>query len=104
VSVSLGIDRAIKDGGDMIAELERTGVAKSVEVALLAGTKPQVLEFVGERRGPSDGLVLVRSALSIEGIPRAGAKVLRRDTLRLSHIELAYAEPAIAWIEGALGD
>ena len=104
VSTSLGIDRAIKDGGDMIGLLERTGVDKRVEVAILAGTKPKLLDFIGERRGPSDGLVLVRSALSTEGIARAGAKVVRRDTLRLSHIELAYADPAIAWIEGALGD
>ena len=59
--------------------------------------------FVGERRGPSDGLLLVRSALSIEGIAKAGAKVLRRDVLHLSHIELVYAEPAVKWVVEALG-
>lgn len=103
VSNSLGIDRAIKDGGDLIAKLEKAGVDPKIEVVLLAGSKPNLLGFVGERRGPSDGLCLVRSALTTDGITRAGAKVLRRDVLFLSHIELVYAEPAVKWLEEALG-
>jgi len=103
VSVSLGIGRAIEDGGGLVAKLEKTGVDRRVEVALLAGSKPHLMGFVGERRGPSDGLVLVRSALSTDGIARSGARVLRRDVLHLSHVELACAEPALAWIEAALG-
>jgi len=102
VSISLGIDRAIADGGDLIARLAKAGVDRRVEVALLAGTKPYVMGFVGERRGPSDGLLLVRSALAQEAITKAGAKVIRADTLHLSHIELAFADPAIAWIEETL--
>jgi hypothetical protein len=103
VSNSPGIDRAIKEGGDLIARLDKTGVDKRVSVALLAGSKPAVMGFTGERRGPSDGLLLVRSALATDGITCAGAKVLRRDVLNLNHIELIYAEPAIRWIEEALG-
>jgi hypothetical protein len=70
---------------------------------MLAGSKTAVMGFTGERRGPSDGLLLVRSALATDGLTKAGAKVLRRDTLHLSHIELIYAEPALKWIEEALG-
>jgi triacylglycerol lipase len=103
VSVSPGIDRAIEDGGGLMARLEKTGVDKRVEIALLAGTKPALMGFVGERRGPSDGLVLVRSALASEGLARAGAKIVRRDTLCLSHVELAYAPSAMRWIAEALG-
>jgi len=103
VSHSLGIDHAIQEGGDLIARLEKTGVDKRVSVVLLAGSKSAVMGFTGERRGPSDGLLLVRSALAIDGITRAGAKVLRRDVLHLSHIELVFAEPALRWVEEALG-
>lgn len=103
VSNSLGIDHAIKEGGDLIARLETVGVDRRVTVALLAGTKPAVMGFTGERRGPSDGLLLVRSALATDGITRAGAKVSRKDSLHLSHIELVYAEPALRWVEDALG-
>jgi hypothetical protein len=102
VSHSLGIDRAIKDGGDLVAKLEKTGLDRRVEVALLAGTKPALLGFTGERRGPSDGIVLVRSALATDGLAKNGAKVLRKDVLHLSHIELVYAEPALRWVEEAL--
>ncbi len=103
VSNSLGIDHAIKEGGDLIARLDKAGVDRRVSVVLLAGSKPAVMGFTGERRGPSDGLLLVRSALATDGITRAGAKVLRRDVLHLNHIELIYAEPAMRWIEVALG-
>jgi triacylglycerol lipase len=103
VSASLGIDRAIKDGENVIARLEKANVEKGLEVAILAGTKPFMLGWVGERRGPSDGLLLVRSALNTQGLVRGGAKILRRDTLCFSHIELTYAEPAVRWIERAIG-
>jgi hypothetical protein len=103
VSHSLGIDKAIKQGGDLVAKLEKTGVDRRIQVVLLAGSKNAIMGFTGERRGPSDGLLLVRSALATDGITRAGAKVLRRDVLNLSHIELVYAEPALKWVEEALG-
>lgn len=102
VSRSLGIDKAIKDGGDLVAKLEKTGLDKRIEVALLAGSKPAMLGYTGERRGPSDGIVLVRSALATDGLAKNGAQVLRKDVLHLSHIELVYAEPALKWIEEAL--
>jgi hypothetical protein len=104
VSRSLGIDRAIQDGGDLMARLEKTGVDRRIELALLAGTKPNLLGFVGERRGPSDGLCLVRSALATDGLSRKGARVLRRDALYLSHLELVYAAPALRWIDEAIGN
>jgi pimeloyl-ACP methyl ester carboxylesterase len=103
VSNSLGIDHAIKQGGDLIAALNKAGIDKRVSVSLLAGSKTAIMGFTGERRGPSDGLLLVRSALATDGITKAGAKVLRRDVLHLSHIELVYAEPALRWVEEALG-
>lgn len=104
VSHSLGIDKAIQEGGDLMAKLEKQGVDKKIELCFLAGTKPNLLGMVGERRGPSDGLCLVRSALASDALARNGARVLRKDTLYLSHIELVYAEPALKWLDEALSN
>lgn len=98
VSVSRGIDAAIRDGGNLIAKLNAKGVDPSVELAVLAGTSPWIMHMVGERRGPSDGLLLVASAFSTDGLTRRGAKLLRKDLRALNHLQLVYDPRANEWV------
>lgn len=104
VSVSPGIDRAISDGGDMIARLRRRPIHPDVGLCVLAGTHPWIAGEVGERRGPSDGLVLVASVRDLEPMTGRGAKVLRDDLRALNHLQLAYDPRANDWVVDALTD
>ncbi|HBP17258.1 MAG TPA: acetyltransferase [Planctomycetes bacterium] len=102
VSHSLGIDRAIKDGGHCIARLQKKPVHKSVELAVLAGSHSWVMGLVGERRGPSDGLLLVESAFATEPMEKDGAKLIRKDLRRFNHLELVYHPRANDWVAETL--
>ncbi|MBX3471878.1 MAG: acetyltransferase [Planctomycetes bacterium] len=104
VSVSLGIDRAIADGGDLIARLKKKPVHPDVALYALAGTHPWISGEVGERRGPSDGLVLVASVFDLEPMTKRGAKVARKDLRALNHLQLAYDPRANDWVVEALSD
>ena len=98
VSVSRGIDAAIEDGGNLIAKLQTKGVDPDIELAVLAGTSPWIMHMVGERRAPSDGLLLVASAFSTDGLTRRGAKLLRKDLRALNHLQLVYDPRANDWV------
>lgn len=102
VSASLGIDLVIKQGGDCIARLRKKPIHKSVELAVLAGTHPWIMNLVGERRAPSDGLLLVASALETEPMTKAGAPLIRRSLRRLNHLQLVYDPRANDWVEETL--
>ncbi|RMG08573.1 MAG: acetyltransferase [Planctomycetota bacterium] len=102
VSVSLGIERAIADGGHFMAHLARHGVDPEVELAVLAGTSPWILGMVGERRGPSDGLLLVASAWDTAALTSRGARLLRKDALFLNHLQLVYDPRANDWVAEVL--
>ena len=102
VSVSLGIERAIADGGDCMARLAKKAIDPRVELAVLAGTSPYVMGLVGERRAPSDGLLLVASAFDTDAMTRKGAKVLRKETRYLNHLQLVYHPRANDWVVGVL--
>lgn len=102
VSVSLGIDRAIADGGDLIARLRKKPIHPDVGLCALAGTHVWISGEVGERRGPSDGLVLVASVMDLEPMTRRGAKVLKKDLRALNHLQLAYDPRANDWVVDAL--
>lgn len=102
VSVSLGIDRVIKDGGDCIATLRKKPIHKSVELAVLAGTNPWIMGLVGERRAPSDGLLLVASALETEPMTKGGARLIRRSLRRFNHLQLVYDPRANDWVAETL--
>ncbi|MFC1706277.1 esterase/lipase family protein [Planctomycetota bacterium] len=97
-STSLGIDRAIADGGNLIERLRRKGVHPDVELAFLAGTNPWIMNLIGERRGPSDGLLLVASAFDTEPLTRRGARVIRKDLRYLNHLQLVYHPRANNWV------
>jgi hypothetical protein len=98
VSVSRGIDAAIRDGGHLIEKLQRKGVHPDVELAILAGTSPWIMHMVGERRAPSDGLLLVASAFSTDGLTRRGATLIRKDLRHLNHLQLVYDPRANEWV------
>lgn len=102
VSVSLGIDRAIADGGDLIAKLKKRPVHPDVALYVLAGTHTWISGEVGERRGPSDGLILVASVFDVEPMTRRGAKVVKRDLRAWNHLQLAYDPRANDWVFEAL--
>ncbi|MBI4577247.1 MAG: acetyltransferase [Planctomycetes bacterium] len=102
VSESGGIERAIREGGDLIGRLRAKGVHPSVELAVLAGTHPWIVGQVGERRGPSDGLVLVASVLEVEPMTRRKARVLRRELRALNHLQLVYDSRANDWVAEVL--
>lgn len=102
VSQSLGIDRAIADGGNFMAELAKKAIDPKVELAVLAGTSPYVMNLVGERRAPSDGLLLVASAFDTDPLTRRGAKLIRKETLYLNHLQLVYHPRANDWVVDVL--
>lgn len=102
VSKGPGIDQAIKDGGDCIAKLQKASIHKSVELAVLAGTSDWIMNLIGERRAPSDGLLLVASALDTKAMTKTGAKLIRRSLRRFNHLQLVYDPRANDWVEETL--
>lgn len=104
VTESLGIARAIDDGGRLIERLERRGLDPSLEVSILAGTHFWIMNMVGERRGPSDGLILVGTVHHTDGLLRRGARLLRRDLRAVNHFQLAYEPRANDWVVEALSE
>jgi pimeloyl-ACP methyl ester carboxylesterase len=102
VSASLGIDKAIAEGGHTVEKLRKKGIAPGVEIAVLAGTNPYMVGLVGERRGPSDGLVLVASVLDLDPLTARGARVVRKDLRHLNHLQLVYEPRASDWVLEAL--
>jgi pimeloyl-ACP methyl ester carboxylesterase len=102
VSVAIGIDAAIAAGGGLMARLAKKGIHPKVELAVLAGSSPWILHLIGERRGPSDGLLLVESAFATDALTQRGAKLLRKDLRSLNHLQLVYDPRANAWVEEVL--
>jgi pimeloyl-ACP methyl ester carboxylesterase len=102
VSTSLGIDRAIEKGGHVIARLSKKGIAPGVQLAALAGTQSWVVGLVGERRGPSDGLLLAASVRELGPLTQRGAKVIRSDLRRWNHLQLVYEPGANDWVAEVL--
>ena len=102
VSTSLGIDAAIEEGGRTLERLGKKGIASGVQLALLAGTNPWMMGLVGERRGPSDGLLLVASARETAPLTQRGAKLIRSDLRYWNHLQLCYDPAANDWVLEAL--
>lgn len=66
-----------------------------IQVGLLAGSKADVPGFRNETDGPSDGIILVDSALRAP----CGSRVVRSTVLNCNHVQLilgAEAQAAIA--------
>ena len=73
-------------------------IAQGVEVGLLAGNHADLGSFKNETDGPSDGIILVNSALQ----PPRDAKVRKSELLPLNHLELAWSNQAQQWVSDFL--
>ncbi len=93
-----GIEHFIKEGGDFIANLGKKSFAQGVEVAVLAGNSADIPGILNEYTGPSDGLLLVDSALKL---PK-GTRVVAEDILPLHHKALISNKKGQDWIAAAL--
>jgi len=79
-----GIEAARQAGDCFIEKLRAQPLAPGVQVGLLAGNQADVPGFGNETAGPSDGIILVESALLA---PKA-AKVVMSEELPCNHLEL----------------
>ena len=98
VSGSKGIEHYMHQGGDLIQRLQDQPVDASVEVAVLAGNRPDVPGILNELAGPSDGLVFVASALKLPDEVR----VVKEGVLPLHHKALTSEEAGHRWVLDAL--
>ena len=98
VSRSRGIESFIHEGGDLVQRLAEKPVDPSVEVAVLAGNRPDVPGILNELAGPSDGLVFVASALKLPDEVR----VVRQGVLPLHHKALTSEDAGHRWVLDAL--
>ena len=102
VSVSRGIDRAIEQGGHLMARLREAPLDAGIELAVLGGDKADRPFFLNEFTGPSDGLVFVKSAMHTEDMTRGGARLLAAEVLPVNHGQLVYKSIAKRWIADVL--
>lgn len=98
VSSSKGIDHYIAQGGHYIERLNQARVNPEVEVALLAGNNPNIPGIINETSGPSDGLLLVDSALHMPSTQNIKDKAV----LHLNHKALVAEPEGQEWIAGVL--
>ncbi|MEU9796732.1 lipase [Streptomyces sparsogenes] len=93
-----GIQAAI-DAGSLIKPLHNAGVPASVTTYLLAGGSPDVVGIFNENRGPSDGVVLIDSALDTTGVAKVGGTAT---VVGANHLELGWntsvAAQVSAWL------
>ncbi|HEY9854205.1 MAG TPA: hypothetical protein V6D05_00620 [Stenomitos sp.] len=102
VSYSPGIDKAIADGGHFIDTLRSHPVDSNVQLAVLAGDRPDLFGIHNEHTGPSDGVVFVKSATETDDLVRGGAKLLDKKVMSLNHMDLIIKPEAHAWVDGIL--
>jgi len=93
-----GIEAAIEAGENFIARLGSSPLAEEVEVGLLAGNLADVPGFRNETAGPSDGIILVDSALR----PPYQAHLSKATVLPCNHIQLILSTAAQSQIAGFL--
>lgn len=93
-SSSKGIDEAIEEGGNFMEKLNNHPLDPSIQLAVIAGNKPDVPSYYNENTGASDGLVFVDSALHTDDMAKGGAAVIAKQLLPLNHLELHYDEKA----------
>jgi len=98
VSSSKGIDYYINQGGNMIDRLDRAAIDPSIEVALLAGDKPDIPGILNENTGPSDGLLFVDSALHMPSTKH----IIQTDILHYNHKALVAEAEGQEWIADVL--
>lgn len=102
VSYSPGIDRAIADGGHFMDTLREHPLDARVQLAVLAGDRPDLAGIHNEHTGPSDGVVFVKSATATDDMTRGGAKLVAKEVMALNHMDLIIRPEAHAWVDEVL--
>jgi uncharacterized alpha/beta hydrolase family protein len=103
VSHSRGIDTAIADGGNLIAQLEQRGIEPGIELSVLAGDNHMFGLIPGENSGASDGIVFLDSVFNTDAMVSKGAKLVTKTTLNVNHLELLFSRKAARWVAQQLG-
>ena len=98
LSASLGIDKAIAEGGYLMELLEDKGIDKNVAIAVLAGNKNDLTSLFTIKHGPSDGIVFTDSALHTGALTQKGARLLAKGEAPLNHLELITLPMSWKWI------
>ena len=98
VAHSPGIDALIKDGGNLIENLNKSHLDPRIGVALLAGDNPNIPGILNETTGPSDGLLFVDSALQHPSTDH----IVKEGILHLNHKDLIAEPEGQQWILDAL--
>lgn len=99
VSQSRGMQAFIGESGNFMLRLRETPIDPNVEVAILAGDRPNVPGILNEKDGPSDGILFLRSALEAP----VGARIVAEKVFPLHH-KAVVSEPAPQhWIADVLG-
>ncbi len=103
LSHSRGIDKAIADGGNLIAKLETHPLPADLKLSVLAGNNHIFWGTApGDSSGPGDGIVFLESALYTDGMSSGGAKIKEKTVLPLNHMELVYHYTVTGWIDRQL--
>jgi triacylglycerol esterase/lipase EstA (alpha/beta hydrolase family) len=100
---SIGIDKTIRNAGDVINSLCRKGIDPSVSCHILAGSKQTIdkvkffwLELpVGEFADKSDGVLFLKSATYKKGLTARNAKIKSIKILDTHHVGLTVLPQAL---------
>lgn len=98
VSRSEGIDKAIEDGGHYIERLRQHPLDSSVTFSILAGDQADLEGVHNEHTGPSDGIAFVASATHTDDMVKGGARLQKKEVLKLNHLELITDPRAHEWV------
>lgn len=98
LGTSRGIDHFIKEGGNFMERLNKTSINPQIEVAVLAGNKPNIPNMVNEYTGPSDGILFIESALAV---PK-DTNVIAEEILPLNHLAFTSEDRSFRWLENVL--
>ncbi|MEW6278634.1 MAG: acetyltransferase [Candidatus Eremiobacterota bacterium] len=98
VSEGRGIQHFIQEGGSLVERLDQSPIDPSVQVAVMAGNKANIEGIVNEKAGPSDGLLLLQSAVKVPD----STNVIAQDVLPLNHKSLVYDRRGLSWIHDVL--
>ena len=94
-TAGLGIQRAI-DQGSLVGTVLAAPTPTSVPVHLLCGGAANIPTIHDEHTGPSDGVVFISSCSSTRSIGTIRGNVLLST---VNHLELGWAQPAMAQVE-----
>ncbi|MEW6711294.1 MAG: hypothetical protein AB1403_15810, partial [Candidatus Riflebacteria bacterium] len=115
---SKGIDEAINKGERFMYRLNARGLEPSVDLLIVAGNEPEILEENWENdmkisgliggmimkacAHESDGAVFVENALHTKEVLARGARLLDAKVFNLNHVDIGRRKEVIQWVDGWL--